>query len=651
MNIAQILFQQAQVRPDTIALQSNGMMLSYRELATRAREAADGLISANVSPGTVVAIEGVYSCDYVIAICATLLAGGVCAPLDPNYPQDRLSYMIADAAPALLLADPESAQGRIAGLAAERRVTVLPMNQLRSGVRVDRPTITGDDLAYLLYTSGSTGRPKGVEMTHRSIALLADWHTTDPRLRRPHRSALMASLSFDVSFQEMFSTWATGGTLLVPPEDVRRDFGKLLSFIVRERVERLFLPTAALAALAAYHVDVRSELKDVVCAGEQLVITPTIRKWFRQMPALALHNHYGPTETHVVTAFTLPAAVDGWPRLPPIGTPLPHVRLSLVDETGKPCADGEAGEIVLGGPCVGRGYRNLPAETAARFTPDPYGEPGRVYRTGDLGVLRSGVLHYLGRRDRQIKINGYRVEPGEVEAALLAYAEVSACAVEPRGSGEGRHLAAYIVLKDGGKRDSAARLPADNPWATRLRERLPSFMVPRTFVLLPELPLSPNGKVDRARLSQPTGVAETKAGAQPPDGAGLEELIARIWGELFECPTLDRDANFFDLGGTSIMAALARIQIANRTGIAVQVVDLFASPTVNTLARALRGQPDPAVPDEGAASRRRRNTLAGQAERRLGLRGTASVRRQNAEAPLPVAPAAPESSVDPLGSS
>ena len=610
MNIAQLLNEQADLTPRAIAIEDGTRTVSYAEMALLVHNSAKGLVALGVKPGVVVAIQAARNYEYVIAVCATLLAGGLCAPLDPKYPADRVRKMLADAAPALVLTVSEE-KDIIARAAEEVSLPIRSIGALRTTDVLPLPVTADDDIAYLLYTSGSTGSPKGVEMPHGPIVRLARWHQSDPRLGTVSRCLLMASLSFDVSFQEIFSTFATGGTLVIPPDAVRADFGRLFAFVVDHRIERLFLPTAALALLAAHYSDARSELRDVICAGEQLVITPAIRHWFRSMPLLALHNHYGPTETHVVTTHCLPRDVDSWPSLPPIGKPLPHVEVILLNAKGEPCEEGQVAEIVVGGGCVARGYRNHPDETRERFLAAPSGD--RRYRTGDLAVWRSGELHYLGRSDRQTKIDGYRVELGEIEAVLLAHPAVTGCAVQSHGPGEDRRLIAYIVGRNHAA-PPAGRTDKTGDWATYLRGLLPDFMIPRAFILLPELPLSTNGKIDRDRLPPPPL-------PQPPasevSGGRVEEVIARVWADLLGCSVVDRDSNFFDLGGTSLMAARARVRISAETGIAVDLVDLFAAPTVHALAAALCPMQEDVGPQ---IARRGRDALQAQAARRRAAR-------------------------------
>ncbi|NJL58340.1 MAG: amino acid adenylation domain-containing protein, partial [Desulfobacteraceae bacterium] len=303
-----------------------------------------------------------------------------------------------------------------------------------------------ETLAYLIYTSGSTGKPKGIEMPHRALVNLIQWQS---RISGAAKTLQFAPISFDVSFQEIFSTLCSGGTLVMMPPALRRDPKALPDFLKRKEIRRLFLPPAALQQLAMAATDsdiLLSDLRDVITAGDQLQITPAVEDFFSNLPECRLHNHYGPSETHVVTAFTLTGSPSAWSRLPSIGKAIDNHRIYLLDDTLQQVPAGNIGELYVGGIGLARGYVNRPDLTQARFIPNPYGT-GRLYKTGDLArEMPDGNLEFLGRSDHQVKIRGFRIEPGEIETLLSQHPMVREAAVAAYEDNiHKKRLVAYIV--------------------------------------------------------------------------------------------------------------------------------------------------------------------------------------------------------------
>jgi amino acid adenylation domain-containing protein len=442
--------------PEAPAVRFGEAVLSYRTLDRRANALAVRLRQAGVGPDTVVGICLDRSLDLIVSILAVFKAGGGYAPLDPSYPQDRLAYMVGESAARVLISSPA-----LAGIAAGHPVEVIAANPARPGADVfvdeaDGAPVSGvalEHLAYVIFTSGSTGRPKGVAMPHGPLANLIAWQLKVSAMGAGDATLQFTSPSFDVSFQEIFSTLCSGGELVVISDAMRRDPRALLTLLRARSVKRMFLPFVALQQIAvtgATEPDLPA-MREMITAGEQLRITPALIKWFERHPQCSLHNHYGPAEAHVVTAYTLSGAPSSWPTLPPIGAALPNVDILLLDETRQPVAPGTPGEIFIAGVCLARGYMNRPEATAERFVTHPLtGAPERAYRTGDLGkLLPDGAIEFLGRADDQVKIRGYRVEPGEIETVLLQHAGVRQAAVvahaDPTGA---KRLAAYIVPGD-----------------------------------------------------------------------------------------------------------------------------------------------------------------------------------------------------------
>jgi amino acid adenylation domain-containing protein len=570
---------QARRTPGAPALVEAGQTWTYAEVHDRAARLAGRLRQLGVGPGSRVGICARRSREMVEAVLASLLAGAAYVPFDPAYPAERLAFMLEDSRIAVLLTQEELR----AALPPFHGPTVLLGETIADPAAPAVPA-SPQDLAYVIYTSGSTGRPKGVEMTRAALLNLL---AVQERVVLPGaaRTLQFASLSFDVSAQEIISTWVTGGTLVLVDEETRRDPFALLALLDRERVERVFLPFVALRQLAeaAETAGGGVALRDVVTAGEQLQVTRAVRGWLGRIPGVRLYNQYGPTESHVVvTTLALEGAPESWPPLPPIGRPLPNVPIRILDSRLHLLPIGVRGELCIGGVALARGYLGRPGLTAERFVPDPLSEvPGaRLYRTGDLARWRmDGVLEYLGRRDHQVKIRGVRVEPGEVEAVLEEHPDVRQAVVlaVPEPGSEALRLVAWYV----GSAEAA-------DLRVFLQDRLPAAIVPSLFVPLEVLPVTPSGKVDRLALSRGHGL-EGQA-AQPTSTlprTPTEERLAAVWQELLGMPQVGVEDNFFELGGHSLLATrlVSRLREVFRVEIPQRLI--FEAPTLEGLARAL----------------------------------------------------------------
>ncbi len=438
-----VVGQVAAERPAAVALRHGSATLSYAELDQRASALAVRLQDLGIGPDAVVGVRLERSMDLIVAILGVLRAGAAYAPLDPAYPEDRLAFMLADCGARALVTSSR--------LAAPDGVPILGLEGPAGAPAALAPSgVTLDHLAYVIYTSGSTGRPKGVAMPHRALSNLLAWQVANSTVGVGHATLQFTSVSFDVSFQEIFATLAVGGSLVLIDEMTRRDPRAMLALMREQQVARVFLPFVALQQLALVGSAAAPvpTLVEVVTAGEQLKTTPALVTWLSMHPDCRLHNHYGPAETHVVTAHTLSGAPSSWPALPPIGRPLPGVDVALLDEARQPVPPGGEGEIFLGGVCLARGYVNRPELTADRFeSVTGAGRSARMYRTGDRGRrLPDGAFEFLGRADDQVKIRGFRVEPGEIETLLLHHPGVRQAAVVPHGDPSGGlRLVAYVA--------------------------------------------------------------------------------------------------------------------------------------------------------------------------------------------------------------
>ena len=587
--VHELVEAQVQRVPDAPAVEFGSETLTYGELNERANRLAHHLRELGVRPGSPVAISLPRSIDAVVAVLATLKAGGAYAPLDPTYPEERLRSMLEQARPPVVLTH-EALRGRLPSheggvfcldssrAELERRPTTNP-----------EPVKTPDDLAYVLFTSGSTGQPKGVAMPHRVLTNLLAWQLEAWTAPGPARTLQFASLGFDVAFQEIFSTWSAGGTLVLVTDDCRRDPSALLRLIDEAEVERIFVPFVALQHLAEASPDFGvfpRALREVITAGEALQSTPAIREFFSRGAGCVLHNHYGPTESHVVTEYTLRGDPIAWPPRPPIGTPIPNARIYLLDDRGARVPIGVPGELHIGGPVLARGYLDRDDLTRERFVPDPFvGGDGCMYRTGDRArYLSNGEIEYLGRADDQVKIRGHRVEPGEVESVLGGHDGLKDAVVVPRLDDNGSwRLVAYAVGADGA-------CPSSAELREFLGSRLPDFMVPATFVVLDSLPLGATGKVDRLALQppgRPRSEVETAEDAPPRDE--VERRLVEIWQRAFglDEPIGIRE-DFFALGGHSLLAVRVLALIHDALGVKVPLTSLFEATTVEEMAEKIR---------------------------------------------------------------
>jgi amino acid adenylation domain-containing protein len=447
----------------------------------------------------------------------------------------------------------------------------------------------GESLAYVIYTSGSTGLPKGSALTHRALSNLLSWQAQSSPLAEHAVVLQFAPLSFDVSFQEIFSTLNSGGTLLLVSEELRRDMPSLLRLIIDQGVKRLFLPFVALQQLAEVTDTsglLPTSLKEIITAGEQLQITQQIAKLFGELKDCTLHNQYGPSESHVVSAFTLTGEVDTWPLLPPIGSPIANAQLYILDSHQEPVPEGVSGELYIGGDGLARGYLHRPRLTAEKFIPDRFGGVGgaRLYRTGDVArYLAGGQIEFLGRIDQQVKIRGFRIEPAEIELALVRHPAVSEAAVTIRGDTVGgKHLVAYIVEQT----EVALTVTELRRF---LKGSLPEYMVPSVFIPLEALPLTPSGKVNHRGLPALDGQRLEPATVYAAPQTESQRTIVEVWREVLQVEKIGIHDNFFDLGGQSLLMVRVNSKLRIAFNCEIPLLEMFKYPTIGSLAEFLSG--------------------------------------------------------------
>ncbi len=579
---------QAALTPDSLAASHENSSLTYAQLEEKANKLANYLRALGVTPGSLCGISLERSLDVFVSVLAVLKTGAAYVPLDPTYPKARLSFMIEDTRMPVILS-----QRKIADKLNPCPAKIVCLDEAQTSIdnckgdRCNRED-QSDNSAYVIFTSGSTGKPKGLVMGHKALLNLLDWqlqsskHAGDGK-----RTVQFASLSFDVSFQEMFSTWATGGTLVMVSEELRADVRRLWQLLKHESIERLFIPPVVLqhlALAAEQSSDVPESLREVVTAGEQLKITPQIRKMFLRLPECKLQNQYGPSESHVVTSHRLSGDVMSWNELPPIGRPINNVTVHILDPHLQPVETGVAGELYVGGECLADGYLRRPDLTAEKFISNPFpnaSDGNRLYRTGDLArQLPCGDIEFLGRLDHQIKILGHRIEAGEVEGALLSHprvkdAVVTAC-LNARSE---RQLVGYLVAEQ--------PAPTIDEVRAFVSTKLPHFMVPSVFLFLDHLPLTPNGKVNRAALPGLRNERPKLERIVVQPSNTVESELLDIWQRVLKVEPISVMDDFFELGGDSLLAVAMLIEIGERFRMNLPVSTLIEKPTIKGLALAL----------------------------------------------------------------
>jgi len=557
---------QAYKTAEAIAVVFKDESLSYGELNSRANQLAYYLTKRGVKPDDRVAIWGERGSEIIVALLAVLKAGGAYLPLDPLYPANRLQYMIADAGANIVIASaslPEDLSAEISAYVLNTREAALDL----AACPVDTPVcrVTPENLAYVIYTSGSTGQPKGVQVAHRGVVNLACAQAREFGIGQDSRVLQFASLSFDAAVSEIFTTLVTGATLVMAPAEALLPGPALTETLRHERITVVTLPPAVLAVQAPAGLPA---LRTVVSAGEALSAT-VLALWAGG--GRTLINAYGPTEITVCASQGV-CTPDG--QAPGLGQALANVQLYVVDAAGAPVPIGVPGELYVGGAGLARGYLGRPGMTAAAFVPDPFGPAGgRLYRTGDRVRRRAdGTLEFLGRRDRQIKLRGFRIEVAEVERTLMAQPAVRAAAVVVREDAPGdRRLVAYAVSEADG-----------SELREQLRRSLPEYMVPSVVVVLDRLPLTPNGKIDVAALPPPDMTTPTAKFVAPR--TPLEEALAAIWVDALQVARVGATDDFFDLGGHSLLATRLVARVRDVLGVELPVGTLFERPTVAALA-------------------------------------------------------------------
>ncbi len=590
--VHELVAERAEKDPDSIAVVHGERQLNFKELNERANQLADYLGRKGVRKDTPVGICLKRSLELTVALLGVMKAGGACLPLDPDYPDERLAYMLEDSQAPVLLTQP----GLLPRLGNARPEVVHFSSdwKILEGCRLENPMRPSDpeSLAYVIYTSGSTGKPRGVMLEHRG---LVNHHVAAVKLfdmQPADRTLQFSSLSFDIAIEEIFPTWIAGGTVVMRTEEMPLAGSDFLEWIRQRGITVLDLPTAYWHELVRELTETGEKLPPnlrLIIVGGEKASASAFAAWVKCGGGrVRWINTYGPTEASIIVTSFEPDPTQPVPESLPIGRPIANTRLYILDEQRKPVPVGAAGELYISGPGVARGYLGRPELTAEKFSLDSFNvdslkheQKTRMYKTGDLvRYLEDGNIEFLGRADFQVKIRGFRVELGEIEAVLEKHAGVAEAVVVAHEAEGQKRLAGYVI--------ATRSKPSGSELKRYLKERLPEYMVPADFVFLETMPLTPNGKVDRRALPWPEiEAAETREDFLAPRNE-FESTMTSLWEQVLGKRPISVRDNFFEMGGHSLAAARLMGLIGKEFGKKLLLTDLLQAPTIEALVALVR---------------------------------------------------------------
>ncbi|MGB8522546.1 MAG: non-ribosomal peptide synthetase [Candidatus Acidiferrales bacterium] len=562
--------------PHRVAVVGGSERLSYSELDAKSNQLAHWLRGSGVRPETVVGLCMTRSASLIVGALGILKAGGAYLPIDSDLPADRVEFLLDDAGAAVLVTEVNLARKIAKG---SRHVVMLDHETQRLN---GMPTIAVEDsvgadhLAYIIYTSGSTGTPKGVEVTHRSLSNLIEWHQKTFQVTAEDRATQLAGLGFDAAVWEIWPYLTAGASVYFVPDSIRTAPDQLREWFVQNLITIGFVPTALAELLLSLNWPRETALRFMLTGADTLHKYPSSHS---HLP-FQLVNNYGPTECTVVTTSGIVPAVENSDVLPSIGRPISNAQIYILDENMQQVADGQPGELFIGGVGVARGYRNRPDLTAERFIANPLanGNADRLYRTGDLvRMWPDGQLAFLGRTDEQVKISGYRIEPNEIVHALEKHGAVQTGCVMVREDVPGnKKLVAYIVTRPHAE-------VTDTELRTFLQQKLPLYMIPTAFVVLKILPLTPNGKIDRAALPVPESVNVLRDTTVVAPRSPIEQRMTDILSKLLRLDQVGVEDNFFLLGGHSLLGTQLIGRVRDAFGVELSLRTVFDASTIAQL--------------------------------------------------------------------
>jgi amino acid adenylation domain-containing protein len=578
-SVPDLVSAQAEATPNSAAVVMPDEVLTYGELNARAKQIANLLRSDGAGPETLVGVCMERSASMIVAELGVLKSGAAYLPLDPSYPEDHLAFVLHDARPLVLLT-----QHRLSGRLpkGEWRTIEVEFHELKPASQSAEWTnngFTGQNLAYVIYTSGSTGRPKGVQIAHDSLSNLILWHQQAFSIKPTDRATQLASPGFDAAVWELWPYLTAGASVHIVDDAMRGDPVALRNWLVEQRITIAFVPTPMAERMIALQWPSDTTLRILLTGADTLHQYPPAGLPF------TLINNYGPTECTVVASSGPVFSNERPANLPPIGRTITNAQIYILNEEMHQVPIGASGEIYIGGAGVARGYLNRPELTRERFIPNPFSHDANalLYRTGDLArYLPDGQIEFLGRLDDQVKIRGYRIEPNEIVMALNQHPSVLASALVAREDSRGeKYLVAYLVLDHESQSTAAAIRDS-------LRERLPAHMVPSVFVRLESLPLTSNGKIDRANLPAPDTSNTTFDSAYTMPRTILERRVSGILAKLLDIDRIGVHDNLFLLGGHSLLAAQLIGSVRDMFDIELPLRTIFDSPTVAGLSQKIK---------------------------------------------------------------
>lgn len=574
--VHELVARRAAEHPTALAVSGVRGELTYGELDRRANQLAHYLRGLGVGRDVVVGLYLDRSPAMAIAALGILKAGGAYLPLDPIHPAERLAFMMKDAQATVLVSMSRQMQEFPRG---EWKVVTVDGDAEKIAVHAETRIESGvgtEDLAYIIYTSGSTGQPKGVDLVHGGLSNLVSWHHRAFQVTAADRASAQSTVGFDAAVWELWAYLTAGASLHFPDESVRNDAKAMRDWMVSRRITISFVATAIAERLLRVEWPAETCLRYLLTGADTLNAYPSAR-----LPFL-LVNNYGPTECTVVsTSGVVPAGSSAGlsaNEAPSIGRPIDGVEIYILDDQIRPVHGASVGEICVAGPSLGRGYRNRPDMTAERFVANPFRAGDLMYRTGDLGRwLPNGEIAFLGRLDEQVKVRGYRVEPGEVSSVLAQHAAIESCVVTATENEPGeKRLVAYVVPARGAQLSARALREF-------LLQRIPDYMVPSAFVLIPNLPVTAQGKVNRAALPGVNGNRLSDEVYLEPRTMVEEELV-KILAPLLKLDRVGVNDNFFLLGGHSLLGTQVIARVSETFGVDLTLLKLFDHPTVSEMA-------------------------------------------------------------------
>lgn len=592
--VTRLFEEQVEKTPNNIAVVYEDVKMTYFELNHKAEVLANVLLTHGINENDIVGIMLKRSPEFLVGVLGVLKAGGAILPIDPEYPQQRIVNIIENSRINLMVTQEEllgtvfngdSREELLKGFVQKDIIFIeqydgVSCEKLYQSIKCSR---NPDNLLYLIYTSGSTGTPKGVKITHRNIVNLIEFEYEKTGIDFSKQVLQFTTPCFDVCYQEVFSSLLSGGQLCIVSNEGKRDPSKLFRFIEENRVEVIFLPTAFLKYLfneKEYAKCFPGNIKHIITAGEQLIISEELKNYLKSNN-VTLHNHYGPSETHVVTTYTIEPHCE-IPTIPPIGKPISNNRIYILNQNKGLQPVGVIGEMYISGDNVGMGYFNQPELTCEKFLDDPFVKGEKMYRTGDMARwLPDGNIEFLGRIDHQVKIRGFRIELCEIEGNILehdAVKEVVVIAKEDKKGG--KYLCAYL---------SADKELTVSEIKGYLAKALPDYMIPAYFIQMESLPKTPNGKINRAALPEPEGNASTGAEFIAPKDE-TQVKLAELWQEVLGLEKVGINDSFFDLGGHSLNVLTLVMKVNEVFGVEYPINEVFNAPTIKQMSEYLHDE-------------------------------------------------------------